>query len=198
MAECPSGRYLAEIVTPGGLTLERPTTDDSGMLGGLLDWSASELKFADWDTLTKTLIGRLERSWLAFSRWPTSPGMPEYNGYVAELNSIRKRYSEIRKPWVNDSSAVGTTGYTWGITLPEIAFDATEEIGALTAICVDAQCLRQRLDEALESAGGNPVTPGATAHKPAASMGILGTIALVVGGGAVATGLIILARKVGK
>lgn len=199
MAECPSGRYLDEIVTSGGLTLEHPTEDHSGALGGMLDWSGSEYKFADWDELVKTIMGRLERSWVFYATWPTTPASAEYNAMVTELNDLRARYAAVRKPWTTDASAVGTTSYYWGIVLPNVAFDATDEIGALTGIAVDAQCLRQRIDEALAAAGGNPVTPGNTAHKPAPrSMSIIGTIGLIAASGAIAAGVLYAVRKIGS
>lgn len=199
--ECPSGRYLTEIVTPGGLTLDHPTEDRSGLLGGALDWSASEYKFADWNQLTVTLIGRLELSWLRFKSWPPLQSMAadEYNLYAEALNSIRRRYFEIRKPWVNSSSAGGSFGYTWGITLPEIGYDNTEEIGALVSICVDSQCLRQQLDQQLLASGADAPLPGETGHRPSTEgMSLLGTIALGAGAAAVIAGAVVVARKIGK
>lgn len=199
--ECPSGKYLEEIVTVNGLTIERPTEDEGSNTLGLLDWSGSESKFAEWDALAQTLIGRLEQAWMEFKVWPATARMPvaEYNALVDELNSIRERYSRVRKPWSTDSSAYGTTGWYWGIPLPNIAWDASEEIASVVGLIIDAQCLRQRLHELLAGSGGNPTLPGSTAHKAAGDgLGILGTAALVVVSAASVWGAIWVTRKLAK
>lgn len=202
MVDCPSGKYLAEIkATAGGLTLERPTEDTSGLLGGALDWSGSEYKFADWNELAIAILGRMERSWMQLKTFPGTAKMPaeQYNAFVDELNDVRGRFARLRKPWTTDASAYGTLGWYWGIVAPDAAWDATEEIAATTSIVIDAQCLRQRIDQALEDMGGNPVTPGSTAHSPSgASLGILGTIALVAVGGGLVVGTVMLGRRLSR
>lgn len=196
---CPSGKYLDEIVTVNGLTLERPTEDEGSGTLGLLDWSGSEFKFAEWDMLAQTLIGRLEQAWMEFKVWPGTARMPvpEYNTLVDELNGIRERYARIRKPWSTTASAFDTTGWYWGIPIPEVAWDASEEIANVVGLISDAQCLRQRLHELLASSGGNPTLPGDTAHKPA-KLGILGTIALVTVSAVGVAGTIWLTKRLAK
>lgn len=202
MAECPTGEYAAEIVTPGGLTVASPTEDRSGTLGGALDWSGSEYKFADWNQLTVTLMGRLELAWTKYKSWPATAKVPvdTYNGLVDRLNAIRDRYARVRKPWRMEGSAFdafGSGGWNWGIVLPDIAFDATDEIGALVAICVDAQCLRQEIDKTLADAGGEPATPGA-GHDPAdkrGGLGVVGTVAAITVATAFIGGIVLAGRK---
>lgn len=202
MAECPSGRYLDELVTASGLTVKSPTTSSEAVLW---DWSGSESDYADWDSLANTLLARLERTWLQFKAWPGTSTMSTdaWNALVEQLNSVRQRYAKLRKPWTSSASAWGTTEWTWGIAVPDVAWDATSDITALVGLLVDAQCLRQRLDETLTSLGGTPDLPSDTGHvapTPVApgSMGVLAKLGLAVGGIAVITGAIALARKVGK
>lgn len=192
--ECPSGKYLDEIVTVGGLTPENPISKSE-----LIDWSGSESKFAEWDALAQTLIGRLEQAWMEYKVWPATARAPvdEYNAFAEEMSSVRERYSKIRKPWSTDASAVGTTGWYWGIPLPHIAWDASEEIGLIVGIVTDAQCLRQRIHQALTVSGGNPTLPGKTAHK-ADGLGILGTLALVTVSAVGVYGVIWITRKLAK
>lgn len=144
MAECPSGRYASEIVTAGGLTLAKPTGDDS-----LLDWSGSEWDFAEWNALAVTLIGRLEGAWTRLKGWPATGRMPvaEYNALAEDLNDVRTRYARVRKPWTSDASAWGTLANAWGVVTPDFAFDATSEVATLTGIITDAQCLRERVED---------------------------------------------------
>ncbi len=201
MAECPTGRYLDEIVTASGLTLAHPTEDPGSTIGvphSLLDWSGSEFDYGEWDALGVGLIGRLEKSWVQYKSWPGTKqaSVAEYNAFVETLNSVRKRYFDMRRPWTNNSDKVGGIGWTWGMEIPGYAWDAAEEIGTMTAIIVDAQCLRQRLDEALAAAGGNPDTPGDTGHKPMPEGSMLGKAVFAVGAIAVVGGGIWVMRKV--
>jgi len=204
MSECPSGRYADEIVTVSGLTPKHPLEDHDSTLGipaSLLDWSGSEMDYAQWDALAVALVGRLERAWMMLKSWPSTERMPasEYNALVERITKIRDGYSRLRKPWVNESSAVGTFGWSWGITLPNLAWDASEEIGRMVQLIIDAQCLRQRVDEIYDASGGNPDAPGNTGHKPAREgVGILGTILAVGVGAGVVTGAVILARRIGR
>lgn len=202
MAECPSGRYAEEIVTASGLTVASPTDDTTGLLGGALDWSGSESKFAEWDALTVALVGRLESTWMRFTTWPATSkfDVATYNDFVERINSIRDRYSKVRKPWTSSASAVGNPAWYWGITTPDVAWDASDEIGILVQVCIDAQCLREQLDKALVDMGANPPTPG-SGHLPGdkrEGLGVVGTIATVAIGGSIIAGTILLARKVGR
>lgn len=195
--DCPSGKYLAEIVTTSGLTPAHPTEEQ----GSLVDWSGSESKFAEWDALTQTLIGRLEQAWMEFKVWPATQRMPtaQYTILQDEMNAIRERYSRVRKPWTTDSSAFGTTGWHWGLTLPHIAWDASEEIGSLVGLVIDAQCLRQRLHVLLAESGGNPTTPGGGSTKAKAEgLGILGTLTLATVSATSVWGIIWITRKLAK
>jgi hypothetical protein len=201
MAECPSGRYLSEIVTAGGLTPAHPLETPESTLGvnhSLLDWSGSENDYAQWSALAGTLLGRLELAWTEFKAWPTTArmSMEEYRPLETEMNGLRDRWSRMRIPWTTDASAFGTLGWSWGITLPEVSWDSSDEVAQLVQIIVDAQCLRQRLNERLAADGGNPTLPGDTAHTPSSGgLGILGTIALVAAAGGIVYGGITLVRK---
>ena len=178
MSECPSGRYLDEIRTASGLTVKKPLTSSSELLW---DWSGSEQDFSDWDALALQLFARLEHAWLLYKTFPgtQSVSADRYNGYVEALNGVRQRYAEVRKPWTSEASAVGTTGWAWGITLPDVKFDATEDITALVSIIVDAQCLRQRLDEDLKAMGGRPDAPADTGFDKPQKLPLLGAVAYV-------------------
>lgn len=197
--ECPTGRYADEIVTAGGLTLKNPTTVDRG-LGGALDWSGSELDFAEWDALAMVLAGRREHAWRKLKECPGTASMPpeEYNALVGPLNDVRDRYARIRKPWTSGESAYGTTGWTWGISLPDFAvFDASQEIGLLTGLIVDSQCLRQKIDAAITKMGCSPDSPGDTGHAPPSEgLGFIGKIGLVAGAIAIPVGVVLIVRKV--
>ncbi len=192
--ECPTGRYASEIVTASGLTLKNPTA----VSGSVLDWSGSEQDFEAWDALAIVLIGRLELAWRELKSCPGAASMDvaRYNGLVERLNTVREAYAAIRKPWHSEFSAKGTTGWTWGVSTPDFAFDASGDIGKTTGVIVDAQCLRQRIDEAIVELGCTPNMPGDTGHAPA--LGILGTIALGLGAVAIVGGTLLVARKVMK
>ena len=187
---CPGGRYLAEIVTANGLTSEHPTTESNT----LFDWSRGESDYAQWASLGNAVLGSLEKSWVLLSAWPGTKGMPasEYNALTSSLVDIRSRYAAMRKPWTSNA---GSSEWRWG----DAADSSAVEITAMTRVVIDAQCLRQRIDETLAAYGGKPDPPGDTAHKPPkGGLGILGTLALVVGSGTIATGAILLARKIGR
>lgn len=202
MAECPSGLYSAELATASGLTVKSPTTTADSVLW---DWSGSERDYADWDSLANTLLARMEHAWLEFKAWPGTASLPaeQWNVFVSDLNSIRVRYAKLRKPWTSSASAWGTTEWTWGVAVPDAAWDATEEITALVGLLVDAQCLRQRLNEELARTGGAPVLPADTGFvapteiAPGA-MGFLAKLGLAAGGIAVVVGAVMLARKLGS
>lgn len=185
MTACPSGRYLTEIRTASGLTVERPTTSEEALVW---DWSGSEQDYADWDVLAISLISRLERAWVYYKSFPGTATAPvaEYNNLVDQLNSVRERYAKMRRPWTTDSSAFGTTGYTWGITLPEVSWDTSDEIDGMVSLIVDAQCLRQRLDESLTRMGGNPDGPPDINKKSPNTMPLLGKIGYVAAVGGLA------------
>lgn len=198
--DCPSGCYLAELVTASGLTVQHPLEDPGSTLGvphSLIDWSGSEVDFAEWDALAVGLLGRLEKSWLLFKSWPAVQRMAaaDYNIFAVPLDSVRKRYSELRKPWRGYGSSADPY-YAWGYGGPDAAIDATDDIAKLTQILVDAQCLRQRLDEKLADLGGKP-DGCAPAHAPQApGMSILGTIGLVAAGLTIVVGVPLVLRKV--
>lgn len=204
MAECPSGKYLSEIVTASGLTPAHPLEDaDSTLLvpHSLMDWSGSEFDYQEWHSLSSAFVGRLEQAWMELKVWPATARMPvsQYNALVDEINAIRQRYAKLRSPWSSEGSAFDTLAWHWGIAHPTIKWDSTEEIMLAVALCVDAQCLRQRINEILASTGGNPTTPGDTAHTPSDDgLGILGTTALVLGCTALVGGVIYFARKKGQ
>lgn len=130
--------------------------------------------------------------------WPQTARMPaqQWNGYVEELTAVRKGYSELRLPWRGPGSAADKA-WTW-YGGPDFAVDATDEIARTVQLLIDAQCLRQRLDEALTAEGGTPITPGSTAHAPEDGLGILGTIALVGGAVAIGGGAIWIATHIAK
>lgn len=203
-AKCPSGDYLKEIVTVGGLTPAHPLEDPGSTLGAphsLLDWSGSEIDYADWDALAIALIGRLEKSWMKFKAWPSTArmSMEEYRPLETAMNEIRDRYARMRKPWTTDASAFGTLGWSWGVTQPAVSWDASDEIATMVHIIIDAQCLRQRLDEMLAKSGGSPDLPGDTAHKPAPEgMSMLGTAALIASAIGIVVGVPLIIRKVMK
>lgn len=195
--ECPTGRYASEIVTAGGLTLAKPVAKP----GSIIDWSGSEWDFAEWHALGAALLGRLEQAWRNYMACPGTKSfdVTTHNGFVERINDVRDRWARLRIPWRGPESAFGTTGWTWGIALPDLAWDATDEIGIATGLIVDAQCLRQRLDEATESMGCSIDGPGGTAHDPATEgLGILGTALLVGTGAIVVGGSIFLARTLAK
>ena len=171
MADCPTGRYLTEIVTAGGLTLDHPTEDTTTTLGvphSIVDWSGSEWDYAEWDALALISRGRLEKAWKDLKEWPGIEKMPaaEYNALAEALTIVRQRYFDLRSPWTNNSDKIGGIGWTWGFDNPTITWDAAPEIGVMTGLIVDMQCLRQRIDETLGAYGGAPDTPGDTGHKP--------------------------------
>ncbi len=83
MADCPSGRYLDEIVTAGGLTPKHPLETPETTLGvphSILDWSGSENDYEQWDSLAVPLIGRLELSWMRLKTWPSTERSPPLRG----------------------------------------------------------------------------------------------------------------------
>lgn len=201
MAEtCPSGLYAAELVTAGGLTIAHPLEDPGATLDvphSIIDWSGSEIDFAEWDALGGAIIGRLEKSWRLLKDWPKSASMPagEWNDYVTRLNDVRERYSKIRKPWRGGGSSADPA-WAWGYGGPDFAFDATDDIALLTQVITDAQCLREQIDNALARLGGTPERPGA-GHTPAPEgLGLLGTALLVTGSIAIVGGAIWIATKV--
>lgn len=184
MAECPSGKYLKEIVTTGGLTPQSP------LKSGMIDWSGSEFDFAEWDSLAVSLMARTESAWRRLKSAPAIDSMPkdEYDTLVEGVNDIRSRYARMRKPWTTDASAVGTIGWSWGITLPDMAFDATDEIGAMVALVVDMQCLRQRVDEKIAMYGGSPDLPSGTHADPASATTLMEKLGYVTVAGIVMYG----------
>lgn len=204
--ECPTGRYLSEIVTASGLTPKHPLEDPGSSLGvphSLWDWSGSEHDYAEWDALAITLIGRLERAWLLLKAWPGTEriSVEDYDALVVKLNDVRERYWRMRSAWSSAASAGGSSGWVWGgpIAMPDVAWDASDDVSKMVGIIVDAQCLRQRIDDTLASSGGKPERPGDTGHKAASEgMGIIGTAATVAVGLLVIGGGVYLAKRIGR
>lgn len=201
-AECPSGKYRDELVTTSGRTLASPLEDPGSTLGiphSLADWSGSETDYAEWHELLTAIVGRLERSWGMLKTWPKTASMPaaQWNGFVDELTKVRTGYSELRIPWRGPGSAADKS-WTW-YGGPDFALDTTDEIAKTTQLLIDAQCLRERLDDALETEGGSPIRPGDTAHTGNKDeLGIIGKGLLVLGAFSLVGGTFYIVRRVMK
>lgn len=200
--QCPSDAYAAELVTASGLTIAHPLEDPgttAGVPHSIIDWSGSEVDYAEWDALTAARIGDLEHAWRLLKDWPKTASMPAatYDGFVERLNAIRERYANMRKPWRSPASSADTD-YAWGLSLPELAFDATDEIAQIAQLALDTQCLRENINDALAAMGGTPVLPGA-GHTPAGEgLGLLGTALLVSASVLIVGGAIWGATKIAK
>lgn len=199
--ECPSGKYLDELVTASGLSLQHPTEDPGSTLGvphSLLDWSGSEHDFAEWDALGRVIIGRMEKSWAKLKGWPATSRMPvaQYDEIVGRINDVRVRDSLIRKPWRAQGSSQDPA-WVWGYSGPDFAWDATDDIQKMTQLIVDAQCLRQHMDELLTSMGGDVELPSDTGPKKSPEgPGLLGTAALIASAITIVVGVPLILRKV--
>lgn len=198
--ECPSGIYLAELVTASGLTIEHPL-EDPGSTGGvphsLFDWSGSEHDYEEWHALTAARMGDLEHAWRLVKDWPKTASMPvaEYNGFVDRLNACRQDWANLRIPWRGESSAANND---WGWGGPDWMLDTTGEIAKTVQLVKRVQCLRQNLDDRLADMGGIPVRPGQGHAAKDDGLGIVGTALLVAGAITIVGGAVAFARKLAK
>jgi hypothetical protein len=200
--ECPSGKYLEELVTANGRTIKHPLEDPGTTLGvphSIIDWSGSEYDYADWHALLAAIVGRLEKAWVLLKTWPRTSTMPaaKWNALVERLNDVRKRYGDLRLPWKGPGSSADPA-WAWGYHGPDFAFDASEEVGRAVQLLIDAQCLRQTFDSDLAALGGAPERPG-TAHAPAPEgLSLIETAGLVGGAILLVGGSLYLATRIAK
>ncbi len=167
MAACPEGKYAALLKTPdgqwgvlGGLTPEQPFTLVPNVFA-----------MSEWFAIADRVITRGEAAFRAYSSFKapeewTAEENARWNQLKDEWYAVKERYDNVESPWnILDWTHASAGSY----------------ITDLVNVSVDAACMWQQFDVALEGMGGKPPGPPDPDKLPKPGMSIFEK-ALWVGG----------------
>lgn len=186
MAKC-SKKYLDLVRTRTGLTPEKPWTS---ILGINLP---SMFEYEEWKSLAEELTEAAHRQfvYLGDLEARTSDGThhPHWNRLLGESQIVQQQTEALPSALL---SAFDPTEMSW-----------KEDVEQAITASVDAACLLEKVDEAIDSYGVPVPSPGVTPKAPAQKpdrdgIGVLGMIGVLALAGAGVYGVIRYTRKEDK